>query len=44
MSEGNEAVVRREFKEMFNQGGNLDAAGEIYTPDYVGHEPVFGDA
>jgi steroid delta-isomerase-like uncharacterized protein len=44
MSEAYKAVVRREFEEMFNQGGNLDAAEEIYTPDYVGHEPVFGDS
>jgi len=43
MSEKNKAVVRREFEEMFNQRGNLDAAEDIYTPDYVGHEPVFGD-
>jgi steroid delta-isomerase-like uncharacterized protein len=28
---------------IFNQGGNLDAAEEIYAPDYVGHEPTFGD-
>jgi steroid delta-isomerase-like uncharacterized protein len=44
MSEMNKAVVRREFEEMFNQRGNLDAAEDIYTPDYVGHEPVFGDS
>ncbi len=44
MSEENKAVVRREFEEMFNQGGNVDAAEEIYTPDYVGHEPTFGDS
>ena len=31
MSEENKAVVRREFQEKFNQGGNLDAAEEIYT-------------
>jgi steroid delta-isomerase-like uncharacterized protein len=44
MSEENKSVVRREFEEMFNRGGNLDAADEIYAPDYVGHEPAFGDA
>ena len=44
MSEANKALVRREFEEMFNQGGNLEAAVEIYSPDYVGHEPVFGDS
>jgi predicted ester cyclase len=36
-------VVRREFEEIFSQGGNLDAAEEIYAPNYVGHEPTFGD-
>ena len=39
----NRIVVRREFEEIFSQGGNLDAAEEIYAPDYVGHEPTFGD-
>ncbi len=43
MSEENKAVVRREFEEKFNQGGNLDAAEEIYAPNYVGHEPTSGD-
>ena len=39
----NRIVVRREFEEIFSQGGNLDAAEEIYAPNYVGHEPTFGD-
>jgi predicted ester cyclase len=39
----NKSVVRREFEEIFSQGGNLDAAEEIYAPNYVGHEPTFGD-
>jgi steroid delta-isomerase-like uncharacterized protein len=39
----NKSVVRRELEEIFSQGGNLDAAEEIYAPDYVGHEPTFGD-
>jgi steroid delta-isomerase-like uncharacterized protein len=39
----NKSVVSRELKEIFSQGGNLDAAEEIYAPDYVGHEPTFGD-
>src|SRR5215211_5401413 len=43
-TEENKAVVRWEFEELFNQGGNLDAAEEIYAPDYVGHEPTFGDS
>jgi predicted ester cyclase len=44
MSEENKAVVRREFEQMFNQGGNLDSAEEIYAPDYVGHEPTSGES
>ena len=43
ITEENKAVVRREFEEMFNQGGNLDAAEDFYAPDYVGHEPTTGD-
>jgi steroid delta-isomerase-like uncharacterized protein len=43
MSEENKVVVRRKFEEMFNQGGNLDAAQEIHAPDYVGHEPTSGE-
>ena len=39
----NKSVVRRELEEIFSQGGNLDVAEEIYAPDYVGHEPTFGD-
>lgn len=42
-AETNKALVRREFEEMFCQGGNLDAAGEFYSPDYVLHEPTSGD-
>jgi steroid delta-isomerase-like uncharacterized protein len=42
-AEENKAVVRREIEELFNHTGNLDAADEIYAPDYVGHEPAFGD-
>ncbi len=41
--EENKAVTRREIEEIFNQGGNLNAAEEIYAPNYVGHEPTFGD-
>jgi len=44
MSEDNKSLVRREFDEMFNQGGDLDAAGEFYAPDYVLHDPTFGEA
>jgi predicted ester cyclase len=42
-TEENKAVVRREIEEIFNHTGNLDAADEIYAPNYVGHEPTFGD-
>ena len=42
-TEENKAVVRREIEEIFNQGGNLDAADEIYAQNYVGHDPTFGD-
>ena len=42
-TEENRAVAHRELEELYNQGGNLDAAEEIYTPDFVGHEPAAGD-
>jgi steroid delta-isomerase-like uncharacterized protein len=42
-TEENKAVARREMEEVFNHAGNLDAAEEIYAPDYVGHEPTTGD-
>ena len=42
-TEENRAVALRELEELYNQGGNLDAAEEIYTPDFVGHEPAVGD-
>ncbi len=42
-TEENKAVVRREVEELFNHTGNLDAADEIYAPNYVGHEPTSGD-
>jgi predicted ester cyclase len=38
LSEENKAIVRRQEEELFTQG-NLDAADEIYAPDYVGHNP-----
>jgi predicted ester cyclase len=34
-SEENKAVVRREQEELWNHTGNLDAAVEIFAPDYV---------
>jgi hypothetical protein len=39
-TEDNKAAVYREFEEMLNQGGNLDAAEEIFAPNYVGHAPL----
>jgi predicted ester cyclase len=42
-TEENKAVVQREIAELFNHTGNLDAADEIYAPNYVGHDPTFGD-
>ena len=35
MSEENKALVRRQEEELFSRG-NLDAADDIYAPDYVG--------
>ncbi len=43
MSEENKAVARRVVEELFNQGGNLDAADEIFAPNYVGHVAGFED-
>ena len=42
-AETNKALVRREFEEMFNQGGDLDTAGEFYASDYLLHEPTSGE-
>jgi steroid delta-isomerase-like uncharacterized protein len=42
-TEENKAVARRELEELYNQGGSLDAAEEIYALDFVGHEPTIGD-
>jgi steroid delta-isomerase-like uncharacterized protein len=43
MSEENKAVVRREFEEILNHTGNLDAADEIFAPNYVSYEPTSGE-
>ena len=41
--EENKAVVRREVEELYNYTGNLDAVEEIFSPDYVSHEPTSGE-
>ncbi len=35
----NKAVARRVIEELFNQG-NLDAADELFTPNYILHDPA----
>ena len=42
-AEENKAVARRGIEELYNRGGSLDAAEEIYAPDYLGHEPTIGE-
>ena len=42
-AEENKALVRREMEELFNHTGNLDAADEIISPDYVSYEPTSGE-
>ena len=39
----NKALGRREMEELFNHTGNLDAADEIISPDYVCYEPTSGE-
>jgi steroid delta-isomerase-like uncharacterized protein len=39
MIEPNKAIARRIVEEMFNEG-RLDAADEIVTPDFIGHDPA----
>ena len=38
-AEENKAVVRRELEEIFTQG-NLDAAEDVYAPNYYSHQPA----
>ena len=42
-AEENKAVVRREVEELYNHTGNLDAADEIFDPNYVSYEPTSGE-
>ncbi len=38
-AEENKAIIRRGFEEIFNQG-DLDVADEIFSANYVGHDPT----
>ena len=40
MFEHNKALVHREAAEIYSHTGNLDAADEIYAPDFVRHNPA----
>src|SRR5215204_3492792 len=42
-AEENKAVLRREVEELYNHTGNLDVVEEIFSPDYVSHEPTLGE-
>jgi steroid delta-isomerase-like uncharacterized protein len=39
-TEENKALARRELEEIFAAKGNLDAAEEIYAPNYISHQPA----
>ena len=39
-TEENKALARREIEEIFSADGNLDAAEEIYAPNYISHQPA----
>jgi predicted ester cyclase len=41
--EENKAVLRREVEELYNHTGSLDVVEEIFSPDYVSHEPTSGE-
>ena len=42
-AEENKTVLRREVEELYNHTGNLDVVEEIFSPDYVSHEPTSGE-
>jgi steroid delta-isomerase-like uncharacterized protein len=39
-TEENKALARREIEEIFSAKGSLDAAEEIYAPNYISHQPA----
>jgi steroid delta-isomerase-like uncharacterized protein len=39
-TEENKALARRELQEIFAANGSLDAAEDIYAPNYVSHQPA----
>lgn len=41
-TEENKALARREIEEIWNKG-NLDAVGDIYAPNYIGHQLAGGE-
>ena len=41
--EENKAVLRREVEELYNHTGDLDTVKELFSPDYVSHEPTSGE-
>ena len=38
----NKAAIRRHFDEVLSKG-NLSVIDELYSPDFVGHEPTLGE-
>src|SRR5215207_9660574 len=40
MAEENKAIARRVCEEVFSAQGDLDAADEIFAPNFVGHDPA----
>jgi predicted ester cyclase len=42
-AEENKTVARRVVEELFNQDGNLEAADELFSPEYVGYVAGFED-
>jgi len=42
-AEENKTVLHREVEELYNHTGNLDVVEEIFSQDYVSHEPTSGE-